>query len=71
MSGCRRSESPLLGLGVDRVLSAEGTILVHLQTVCGVLLVLLGVVVALLALVAPQGDLHPVASFCHTVSAPP
>ena len=35
-----------------------------------VFLVLFGVVVALLALVAPQSDLHSVAGLCHT-SAPP
>ena len=65
MSECRLYGGSLLGLGVDRVLPAEGAVLVELQTVSGVLFVFLGVVVALLALVAPQGDLHPVASFCH------
>ena len=66
VSGYRWNSGSLLGLGVDRVLPAEGAILVQLQTVGSVFLVFLGVVVALLALVAPQGDLHPVASFCHT-----
>ena len=49
---------PLLGLRVDRVLSAEGAVLLHLQTVRVVLLVLDRVVVSLLALVAAQGDLY-------------
>ena len=48
----------LLGLRVDRVLSAEGAVLLHLQTVRVVLLVLDRVVVSLLALVAAQGDLY-------------
>ena len=59
-----------LGLGVERVLSAEGAVLVSLQTVGSVLLVLVGDVVALFALGASQGDLHPRTGFCH-VSAPP
>src|SRR5699024_9079537 len=44
-----------LRLIVDGVLSAEGAVLVQLQTVRGILLVLHGVVVSLLALRAPQG----------------
>jgi hypothetical protein len=52
------------------MLPTEGAILVQFQTVRVILLVLDGVVVALLALVAAQGDFHPVASFCH-ISAPP
>lgn len=63
-------DSSLLGLGVNGMLPTEGTILVQFQTVRVILLVLDGVVVALLALVAAQGDFHPVASFCH-ISAPP
>ena len=43
---------------MNRVLSAEGAVLVHLQAVRIVLLVLNGVVISLLALVAPQGDFH-------------
>ena len=53
VSGCHLNrDGSLLGLGVDRVLPAEGAVLVQLQTVGGILLVLLGVVVALFALVA-------------------
>jgi hypothetical protein len=43
---------------VERVLSAEGAILVQLQLVGSVLLVLHGIVVSLLALVASQSDFH-------------
>ena len=60
----------LLGLVVDGVLSAEGAILVELQTIRGILLVLHGIVVSLLALRASQGDLHPCAGFRH-IQAPP
>ena len=51
---------------MNGVLSAEGAVLVHLQTVGVVLLVLVGVVVSLLALRTPQGDLHACAGLCHT-----
>jgi hypothetical protein len=48
------------------MLSAEGAILVQLQAVGGILLVLHGVVVSLLALRAPQGDLDASAGLtCH------
>ena len=47
------------------MLSAEGAVLVELQTVRGILLVLHGVVVSLLALRAPQGDLDARAGLCH------
>jgi hypothetical protein len=40
------------------MLSAEGAILVQFKTVRGILLVLHGVVVSLLALGTPQGDLN-------------
>jgi hypothetical protein len=43
---------------VDGVLLAEGAILVQLKLVRGVLLVLHGIVVSLLALTASQSDLH-------------
>ena len=43
---------------MDRMLSAEGAILVHFKTVRVVLLVLHRVVVSLLALIASQSDLH-------------
>ena len=49
----------LLCFGVNSMLSAEGAILVHFQTVRIVLLVLHGVVVSLLALVASEGYLYP------------
>ena len=62
--------SPLLGFTVERVLSAEGAILVQLKTIGGILLVLHGVVVSLLALRAPKGDLDARACLCH-LSAPP
>ena len=56
---CHRAISfQLLGLGMDRMLSAEGAILVHFKTVRVVLLVLHRVVVSLLALIASQSDLH-------------
>ena len=48
---------------MNRVLPAEGAVLVQFQTVGSVLLVLVGVVVPLLALGAAQSDLHPVAMF--------
>ena len=51
---------------MNGVLSAEGAVLVHLQTVGVVLLVLVGVVVSLLALRTPQGDLYACAGLCHT-----
>ena len=51
------SGDALLRLVVDGVLSAEGAVFVQLQAVRGILLVLHGVVVSLLALRAPQGDL--------------
>jgi hypothetical protein len=47
------------------VLSAEGAVLVELQTLSGVALVLGGVVVALFALGTPQRDLHTVTGFRH------
>ena len=47
-----------LGLAVERVLLAEGAILVQFQLVRRVLLVLHGIVVSLLALVASQSDFH-------------
>ena len=50
---------------MNRVLPAEGAVLVQLQTVGSVLLVLVGVVVPLLALGAAQSDLHPVAGLRH------
>ena len=40
------------------------------RAVRGILLVFHSVVVALLAFVASEGDLHPCAGFCH-VAAPP
>ncbi|MPM23025.1 hypothetical protein SDC9_69487 [bioreactor metagenome] len=43
---------------MERVLLAEGAILVHFHLVRGVLLVLHGVVVSLLALVASHGHFH-------------
>ena len=56
---CHRCFSfQLLGFGMDRMLSAEGAILVHFKTVRVVLLVLHRVVVSLLALIASQSDLH-------------
>jgi hypothetical protein len=48
----------LLGLVVERVLAAEGAILVQFKLVRGVLLVLHRIVVSLLALVASQGDFN-------------
>jgi hypothetical protein len=48
------------------MLLAEGTILVQRQTIRGVLLVLVGVVVPLLALRALQSDLDASALLCHT-----
>ena len=51
---------------MDRVLSAEGAVLVHLQTIRIVLLVLDRVVVSLLALVASQSDFN-----AHILTAPP
>ena len=50
---------------MDSVLSAEGAILVQLKTIGGILLVLRGVVVSLLALRAPKGDLDARACLCH------
>ena len=51
---------------MNSVLSAEGAVLVQLQTVGGILLVLLSDVVSLLALRAPQGDLDASAGLtCH------
>ena len=47
----------LLGLTVHGVLAAETAILTHLELVRGVFLVLDGVVVPLLAFVAPERDL--------------
>jgi hypothetical protein len=55
----------LLGFVVHGVLSAEGAVFLELQTLSGVALVLRGVVVALLALGAPQGDLNTVTGFRH------
>ena len=52
------NSSPLLGFAVERVLSAEGAILVQFQLVRSVLLVLHRIVVSLLALVASQCDFH-------------
>ena len=51
---------------MDRVLSAEGAVLVHLQTIRIVLLILDRVVVSLLALVASQSDFN-----AHILTAPP
>ena len=51
---------------MQSVLSAEGAVLVELQALGGVALVLLGVVVALLALGAAQHDLHTVSGFRHS-----
>lgn len=48
----------LLGLGVERVLSAEGAILIEFQLIRSVLLVLHRIVVSLLALVASQSDFN-------------
>ena len=56
----------LLGLAMDSMLLAETAILLHLEPVRAVLLVLHGVVVALFALSAGQGDFHS-----HLSSAPP
>ena len=47
------------------MLSAEGAILVQFQLLSGVSLVLVGVVVALLALGTPKRDLHTVTGFRH------
>ena len=59
-------QDALLRLVVDGVLLAEGAILVQLKTVGGILLVFHGVVVSLLALRAPQGDLDASAGLtCH------
>ena len=55
---------------VDGVLSAERTILVQLQTIGGILLVLHGIIVSLLALRASEGDLHPCAGFRHILAPP-
>jgi hypothetical protein len=55
---------------MNGVLSAEGAKLVHFQTVGSILLILAGVVVALFALRASEGDLNSCAGFCH-FSAPP
>ena len=52
------------------MLSAEGAILVQFQLLSGVSLVLVGIVVALLALRAPKRDLHTVTGFRH-IAAPP
>ena len=52
------------------MLSAEGAILVQFQLLGGVSLVLVGIVVALLALRAPKRDLHTVTGFRH-IAAPP
>ena len=52
---------------MDSVLAAEGAVLVEFQTVGGILLVLVGVVVALLALGATQGDLNAGSGFGHGV----
>ena len=49
---------------MNGVLPAEGAVFVQLQTVRGILLVLECVVVSLLALRAPQGDLNASAGFC-------
>ena len=49
------------------VLPAEGAVLVQFQTVRGVLLVLVGVVVALLALGTTQSDLDAGTGFGHGV----
>jgi hypothetical protein len=47
------------------VLSAEGAVFLELQTLSGVALVLRGVIVALLTLGTPQGDLNTVTGFRH------
>ena len=58
--------SSLLRLVVDGVLPAEGAVLFQLQTVGGIFLVLHGVVISLLTLRAPQGDLDARTGFaCH------
>jgi hypothetical protein len=49
---------------VNGVLPAEGAVFVQLQTVGGILLVFKGIVVSLLALRAPQGDLDARAGLC-------
>jgi len=48
---------------------AEGTVLAHFETVSGVFLVFLGIIVALFTLFTAQGDFHPVASLCHGIGA--
>ena len=48
------------------VLSAEGAVLVELQTLGGVALVLVGVVVTLLALGTTQSNLDTATGFRHT-----
>jgi hypothetical protein len=51
---------------MNGMLSAESAVLPHLETIRVVLLVLHGVVVSLLALRAPQGDLDASAGLtCH------
>ena len=55
---------------MNRVLAAEGAILVHLELVGRIFLVLHGVVVPLLALAASEGDLDTRTCFRH-FSAPP
>jgi hypothetical protein len=50
---------------VHGVLSAEGAVLLELQTLSGVALVLGGVVIALLTLRTPQRDLDTVTGFRH------
>ena len=49
------------------MLTAEGAVLVEFQTVGGILLVLVGVVVALFALGAAQSDLNAGTCFGHGV----
>ena len=56
LTGGQSGGSPSLGLAVQGVLTAEPAILVHFQPVGIVLLVFHGVVVALLAFRAGQGD---------------
>jgi hypothetical protein len=51
---------------VDSVFSAEGAVLVQLQAIGGILFVFHGVVVSLLALRTPEGDLDARAGLaCH------
>jgi len=57
---------PLLGLRVDRVLSAEGAVLFHLQSVWVIFFIFDCIIVSLLALVTSQRDFN-----AHNLAAPP